>query len=201
MSRAGLKVVVFDLGGVLLPFDRERRVAAIAGRYGVAPEAVRALESRLAGPLDLGEADERHLVRGLSELAGEPVETEQALDLWLRVFEAPNLELWELAGRLRRRLRVAGFSDNPRFVRRVLADEDLLDPLFLSCELKAVKPSPESFQAVQAGLGVEPGEILFVDDGEANIAAAERAGWDGVRFTSNAALREDLAARGLAWAW
>jgi len=197
MSPGRPSVVVFDLGGVLLPFDRERRVSAVARRCGVAPEAVRALEARIAGPLDRGEADESDLLTALCELAGAALDPEEALSLWLSVFEAPNLELWALAHHLKARVRVAGFSDNPAFVRRVVVDEDLFDPLFLSCEIKAVKPTPEAFEAVRSGLGVDAGEILFVDDSPANIEAARGAGWEAVLFRSNAQLSRDLAARGL----
>jgi len=188
MSPGRPSVVVFDLGGVLLPFDRERRVSAVARRCGVAPEAVRALEARIAGPLDRGEADESDLLTALCELAGAALDPEEALS---------NLELWALAHHLKARVRVAGFSDNPAFVRRVVVDEDLFDPLFLSCEIKAVKPTPEAFEAVRSGLGVDAGEILFVDDSPANIEAARGAGWGAVLFRFNAQLSRDLAARGL----
>lgn len=191
-------VVVFDLGGVLLPFDRERRVRAVAERFAIAPEAVRALEAEMAGPLDRGEIDERGLLAGLCALAGEAVAMDEALDLWLSVFEAPNAELWALAARLKRRVRVAGFSDNPAFVRRAVVDEGLFDPLFLSCELGAVKPAAEAFEAVRRELAVEAGEILFVDDSPANVAGAKVAGWDALLFRSNAELAAALAERGLA---
>ena len=190
-------VVVFDLGGVLLPFDRERRVRAVAERFAIAPEAVRALEAEMAGPLDRGEIDERGLLAGLCALAGEAVAMDEALDLWLSVFEAPNAELWALAARLKRRVRVAGFSDNPAFVRRVVVDEGLFEPLFLSCELGAMKPAAEAFEAVRRELAVEAGEILFVDDSPANVAAAKAAGWDALLFRSNAELTAALAERGL----
>lgn len=197
MTPSRASVVVFDLGGVLLPFDRERRVRAVAERFGVTPEAVRALEAEVAGPLDRGEIDERALLDGLCALAGEAVAMDEALDLWLSVFEAPNAELWDLAARLKGRVRVAGFSDNPAFVRRVVVNEGLFDPLFLSCEIGAVKPTAEAFEAVRRGLAVEAGEILFVDDSPANVAAAKAAGWDALLFRSNAELLAALAERGL----
>jgi len=39
--------------------------------------------------------------------------------------------------------------------------------------------------------------VLFIDDGSANVAAAQRRGWDAIRFTDNAALVAELAARSL----
>lgn len=196
MSR--VRVIVFDLGGVLLPFDRERRVKAVAERFRIAPEVVRDIEAALAGRLDRGEADEHDLALALSEAAGRELDLDEVIEAWLTVFEAPNAELWDLAVALKDRVRVAGFSDNPAFVRRMLRDGDLFEPLFLSCDLGSVKPTPAAFAAVQAGLGAAAEEILFVDDSPANVEAAERAGWDGICYASNAQLRIALAQRGLA---
>jgi HAD superfamily hydrolase (TIGR01509 family) len=72
-----------------------------------------------------------------------------------------------------------------------------LKPMFFSAELRACKPSPEAFDAVEAGLSLPPAEILFIDDAAANVEAALARGWDAVRFTDNARLIADLAARGL----
>lgn len=38
------------------------------------------------------------------------------------------------------------------------------------------KPDPAYFRKIVATLGVEPGEIGFVDDREANVAAAREVG-------------------------
>lgn len=53
---------------------------------------------------------------------------------------------------------------------------------FFSCELKLMKPDPACYAAVTDSLGVPAGDIVFVDDREVNVAAAERAGWSAVLF-------------------
>lgn len=190
--------VLFDLGGVLLPFDRERRVAAIVERLDVGAEAVREIfAGDLPRRMDLGEADERDFAAAFSALAGRPIRPDEARDLLLSVFEPPNLALWALARALGGKARIAGFSDNPAFVRQMLADPDVLDPLILSSEIGAAKPSPAAFAAVEARLGLAGEALLFIDDGLANVEAARRRGWDAIRFVSNDQVAEALAARGL----
>jgi HAD superfamily hydrolase (TIGR01509 family) len=192
------RAILFDLGGVLLRFDRERRVRAIIQRTGAAPRAVRAfMASDIHHRLDSGEADERDLAAALAALAGRVIAPDEACDLILSVFEAPNAALWALAERLRERFIVGGFSDNPAFVRRVFPAWADLDPMFWSSELGLTKPSPEAFAAVQARLGLPPAAILFIDDTLANIEQARRMGWDGVVFASNDQLAAELAARGI----
>jgi FMN phosphatase YigB (HAD superfamily) len=192
------RAVLFDLGGVLLPFDRERRVAAISARTGASPDAVRAFMALdLHHRLDTGEASEFDLAEEFSAFFGVRVSPVEASDLVASVFEAPNEALWELAGLLRSRVVVGGFSDNPNLVLQAFPPGGFLDPLFLSGEIRACKPSAEAFAAVEAGLRMAPRQILFIDDTPANVAAALERGWDAILFTSNAALIADLAARGL----
>ena len=52
------------------------------------------------------------------------------------------------------------------------------DAIFLSCEIGWLKPAPEAFQAALDGMALPPGEVLFLDDGAANVQAA-RAPRDG----------------------
>ncbi len=192
------RAILFDLGGVLLPFEREQRVAVIAERTGKAAEAVRGfMASDLHRRLDSGEADEFDLAAALSDFAGRPIGPVEATQLILSVFEPPNDELWRLADVLRERAIVGGFSDNPTLVRQVFPPDADLDPLFFSSEIRACKPSPEAFAAVEAGLGMAGGDILFIDDTAANIQAALARGWDAILFASNGALMAELAARGL----
>ena len=199
MRRARPKVVLFDLGGVLLPFDRERRVAAIVEELGIEADAAHALVGEeFATRLDLGTADERELAAAMTDACGRPVNATEARRLLLSVFEPPNMALWSRAQRLRAQVKVGALSDNPACVREVLPAEGGLDELFLSCELGLAKPAPAVFAEVTRRLAVAPEEILFVDDNPANVEAARAAGWDAVVYVSNDQLDADLVARGLA---
>lgn len=60
------------------------------------------------------------------------------------------------------------------------------------------KPSPESFAAVVAHLGLPPDRLLFVDDRQANVDGALAAGIPAVRFEGAEALEAELLRRGFA---
>ena len=60
-----------------------------------------------------------------------------------------------------------------------------------------MKPDPAIYRIVCERFGLEPGEVLFVDDSAKNIAAAQALGFDVHHFTDPAALRPALEARGL----
>ena len=190
--------ILFDLGGVLLPFDRERRVAAIVAQLNVEADEVRELfDGPLPLRMDLGEADETDFAAAFADMAGRPIAPATARALILSVFEAPNAELWRIAAELRQAAVVGGFSDNPAFVAEVFPDGGVLDPMIFSSDVGAMKPSDAAFAAAEARLGMGGDQVMFVDDGPANVQAARRRGWDAILFTSNAALVADLAARGL----
>jgi HAD superfamily hydrolase (TIGR01509 family) len=69
--------------------------------------------------------------------------------------------------------------------------------MLFSCDLRALKPSPEAFHAALARLGQPAERVLFIDDTEANAAAARTLGMDAIHFTGADALRAALVERGL----
>lgn len=58
----------------------------------------------------------------------------------------------------------------------LIPDHDLFDTIVHSCEVGLRKPGLEIFELTCRRLGVEPGEVLFLDDFPANADAARRAG-------------------------
>jgi len=62
---------------------------------------------------------------------------------------------------------------------------------------KLAKPDPAIYALAAGRFGHAPGEMLFIDDSEANIASARACGWQGHHFTDAAGLADDLRGRGL----
>ena len=64
-----------------------------------------------------------------------------------------------------------------------------LDPLLLSGRIGLAKPDPRLFEHALAALALPAGEVLFVDDRDENVAAAESVGMAGHVFTGIDGLR------------
>jgi FMN phosphatase YigB (HAD superfamily) len=79
-------------------------------------------------------------------------------------------------------------EDGARFVRSERARPwvSRFDGLVLSCEHRLLKPEAEIYELALDAAGVLPGEALFVDDNEANVEGARRAGLSSFRFTDEA---------------
>ena len=60
-----------------------------------------------------------------------------------------------------------------------------------------IKPEPEIFGLAATRFGAAPGELLFIDDVEANVQAARAAGWSALRFDDAAACEVALRRLGL----
>jgi putative hydrolase of the HAD superfamily len=63
-----------------------------------------------------------------------------------------------------------------RYMSEVLDYPQVFDRMFYSCELGCSKPDPRYFQAILGALDLAPQSVLFIDDVEANIAAANSIG-------------------------
>src|SRR4029450_13491570 len=69
------------------------------------------------------------------------------------------------------------------------------DGLLVSGEERVTKPDPAIFQLLLDRFGLDPTATVFVDDSEANVAAARRLGFDAIRITGHEELRRELVAR------
>jgi putative hydrolase of the HAD superfamily len=78
----------------------------------------------------------------------------------------------------------------------------LFDTVVLSGEIGMRKPEKEIFLHAAATLGLAPAECVFIDDMEANVAAAQACGMTGVLHTetaTTASVLQDLLGVPLAW--
>jgi putative hydrolase of the HAD superfamily len=64
-----------------------------------------------------------------------------------------------------------------------------------SYEVGAIKPDPEIYAHVLAALELEPPDVLFVDDREANVVAARALGWNAHLFRGRDGLLSELDER------
>jgi 2-haloacid dehalogenase len=69
------------------------------------------------------------------------------------------------------------------------------DGVLVSGEERMIKPDPAFFRLLLDRFGLDPEATFYIDDNEANVAAARRLGLDAVRFTDPGRLRRELTAR------
>ena len=158
--------------------------SAVAGVMDAASNPVHALERGECS----AEEFEKILAAQLLTTDGRPVVAEGLLK---RMFAA-SVPVPAMYGMIRK-LRGAGYS-TALLSNSWGADEypradfpGLFDTVVISGEVGMRKPEPEIFRHAAATLGLEPGECVFIDDVEKNIAAAVACGMIGVHHTDPAA--------------
>ncbi|MDQ7991849.1 MAG: HAD-IA family hydrolase [Propionicimonas sp.] len=176
-----VRVVALDLGGVLSwPAELYTAPAAL---LGVDPDAYEAAYWTQRRELDIGLPPGEYYGRLLAAVglrpAGELVDHLAHFDmaLWCR-FRPTARALLETVAAWEQRLVIV--SNAPASLRQAAEESDwypLVERLFISGELGTVKPEAELYAGVTAALGVQPGEIAFIDDRPANVAAATEFGW------------------------
>jgi 2-haloacid dehalogenase len=69
--------------------------------------------------------------------------------------------------------------------------------ILVSGEVAVIKPDPRIFALLIERFAVEPQRAVYIDDVEANVAAARPFGIHAIHFTTPARLREELVGLGL----
>jgi HAD superfamily hydrolase (TIGR01509 family) len=190
--------VAFDIGGVLeVPMDtdlEDRREPRLGLRPGEFFQRLR--QSGLGRDANLGRVSEAEFAQALGRLYGldQPTTEELLVDLW----DWYVGELADYFQRLRPRYRTALLSNaaagGRREEERRYGFATMADVLVYSYEVGIEKPDRRIYEITCQQLGVYPGEVVFLDDVEANVVAARQAEMRAVLFQSTAQAITDVEA-------
>lgn len=196
--------VVFDLGNVLIDWQPALAIAAGVG----AVEAQRFLEADDFDFMAWNHLQDsgRRWADGVAELRRTHPHWAEHAAAYLTHFPA---SLSEVPGTtdIVRELHAAGvpmvgltnWSDELYYPYALGTFEvlDLLDDVVVSGEVKVAKPDPRAYQLAAERTGHPIDELLFIDDRQENLDAAEALGMDTILFTNAPALRTELRIRNL----
>jgi putative hydrolase of the HAD superfamily len=199
MTRGGVSLVLFDLGGVVCKFRPERRLEQLSLLSGKPAARVRELlwESGFSRRCDRGDLSGAEMHQRAGELLGWTAHYAEFRRAWASAFE-PDPGVLALVRALRQNCRTGLLTDNPPVIREALQDELRevgleFDFLGFSCELRSLKPDPAIFRRALASAGSTPEEAFFIDDVRENVDAARSLGIASLLFTEAGVLEADLA--------
>ncbi len=197
-----IKALLFDLGGVLIDF----RGLAEIGAYMPGNPTVEDVRQRWIQSPALGRFERGRISPGDFG--------DQFVDEWQLRIDAPSFltlfKAWiagplpgadALLAQLRPHFTLACLSNtNVMHWDLILVDHGLgrhLHRTYGSHLMGHMKPDPEAFQVVCDDMGLDPDQIAFFDDIEANISAARAFGLDAHLVDGPRRIEQVLTGRGL----
>ncbi len=188
MIVANVEWLVVDLGGVAAQYRPERRLNALERETGIPPDVIheRLFASGLDHDAELGRHTIASITAALVERLEHRISIPTLIDAWALAFE-PNVELLDGIAPLHRKR--ALFTNNGPMLDLCLSGPltqlaSTFDAIICSWHLTATKPNPEAFARAATQLHSSPPQLLLVDDSQANIDAAQQAGWHAVAHVS-----------------
>jgi 2-haloacid dehalogenase len=200
---ASTKSVVFDLGGVLIDWDpRHLYRKLLADEAAVEEFLATVCTPEWNAELDRG----RPFAEGVAELVERHPEHAAAIAAYHERW--PEMVAGDIPGTVEvlAELRAAGVplyaltnwsAETFAITRGRFEFLEWFDGLLVSGEERVTKPDSAIFQLLLDRFGLDPTATVFVDDSEANVAAARRLGFDAIGFTGHEELRRELVARRL----
>jgi glucose-1-phosphatase len=199
-----IKVVLFDIGGVILRTDNPGPRNRLAQRYGLDRQGIDRLvfSSPSAQAAETGQGDEEAVwehVRSALGIGGEEIDAFRR-EFWAG--DAVDLSYLDLMRSLR-----------PRWRTGLLTNSWLLDPLCVfwtryavpeavvraavddaisSAAVGVQKPHRRIFETALERFGVRAEEVVFIDDFGHNVDAARALGMRAILFESPTQARRDL---------
>ncbi len=189
MTRTGdavaIRAVVLDIGGVLEVVDDDVFPGPAEVRLGLVAGSISGGLAALPGDAMLGEVTEDEVRAEWQRALGLDDDQVDGLleDYWRWYVGTLDRTLLDWFAS-QRPARLTGILSNSgpgaRERERHHGFEDVTDDIVYSHEVGVAKPDPAAYELTARRLGVEAHEVLFLDDVEANVDAARRAGWHAV---------------------
>lgn len=199
-----IKNVIFDMGNVLLAFDRNRFLDAV----GVTGEDRRILLNNVYLSVEWARMDRGSMTEAeaaASMCTHVPERLHDAVHNLVDAWDRPIIPVPGMA-ELVRDLKGAGYGvyllSNASYRQHEywprVPGSECFDGTLISADVKLVKPEREIYELMCSTFGLVPEECVFIDDATINIEGAERVGIHGIVFHGDSKeTREKLKALGV----
>jgi len=195
-----IRAIVFDIGGVLEITPDLRLTENWEQHLHLKPGEMNERMGSLWNDGSLGKCTLEDVVRGLREHLGmDQVQIDDFLqDLWREYLGQPNSELIDYFRGLHPRYQTALLSNSFVGAREKEQEryqfEELVDLIIYSHEVGLAKPDRRIYELTCERLGVQPAEMIFLDDVERCVAAARESGIHAILFQNTAQAIADIEA-------
>ena len=194
-----IKVLVWDLAGVLLHTVKGTFESLLAERLDVPEQAVYdAIRSETNNRWDLGEIDDPSYYTWMLEYLGQPLSKMPIVEKFVRDDFYVHPQMLAAIRDYHKRYPTVLLTNFPshlhEFLRTVWNIEGTFDHVIASCDVKLLKPDPRMYQYALDQTGCRAEEAVFIDDREGNVLGAQSIGMHGIVFQNPEQAIADLNA-------
>ncbi len=179
------KIILFDLGGVVMDIDMNNTYSVFEELAGKA-NVEKFLLSDIVSKFEKGLLTPDEMYSQSCSILELDIPQQEFFDIWNLLLLSYHSERIDCIRKLAKNYKVMLLS-NTNYVHIQKVEEklyneygerlnSLFNKLFLSYELGMLKPDKEIFSRVIEQTGVEPSEILFIEDTAKNASAASELG-------------------------
>lgn len=190
MGKYSIKVILFDMGGVLIKTTDRQSRTKLASQFNMAYEQMDELVygTESAKKATLGEISETEHFQFVLDKLGV---SEYGIERFQQEFwggDTLDEELTKFITENKNQYRFGMLSNAMSNIRNWLNEKHgflhLFDITFFSAELGMAKPDPKFYLAILNEFKVNPNEVIFVDDFIENIEAAKELGIHAIHYKS-----------------
>ena len=197
MCKKEIKLVIFDIGRVILDFNHMITCGKLA-QYSKKDEKYiydYIFKSEALNEYEKGKISSIKMFETISDKLGLDISFENFKEIWGDIFSLKD-GIGELIRRVKKVARIAVLSNTDEMHFDFIMDKvDIMkefDWLFLSHKMGFRKPDNEVFEYITRITGFAPDEIIFIDDIEEFAEAANNYGIKGILFKDIKTLEKDL---------
>lgn len=192
-----VKLVLFDIGGVMIDFLQDYYIRYLLGKRMVPYARLSDVLEALVGKIEKGDISKDYLERELAEYLSLP-KSEIKYGKSFGFLSKPNRGVIALINRLHKRYKVALLSNisRSRYIefRKLYFGMVEVDRVFASAYLRMRKPEEKIYKYALHEMGTEAHDAVFVDNMIENVRAAKKAGLNAVHYVGYRKLVTDLRA-------
>ena len=200
-----IKVILFDLGRVLVDFDHLRAAQRISSFCSKTPRQIYDLffESQATIAFEAGKITPEDFYLQVKQMLDLRLSYDSFEPIWNDIFflSAKNRSVFGLVNALRANYKIAILSNinvlHYEYLRKNFPVFGAFDKVFLSFQLGLIKPDMEIYNLVVRDLGVSPQEIFYIDDRPELVESARSLGIRGQVFVNFGQLIGDLKSAGI----
>ncbi len=196
-----IKVVLFDLGNVLVDFNHKRAVERISGFCARSPLEIYNLffDSQVTAIFEEGKIAPQEFYFKVKEMLDLKLSYDSFIPIWNDIFflSARNRKVYALLNLLKADYQTALLSNinilHYEYLKKNFPVFDVFHKLFFSYELGLAKPDKLIYQKVISSLAVSAEEIFYTDDRPELVESAASLGIKSFIFRDTLGLTKDLA--------